>query len=81
MKPYSGIWPVAPTAFNSKMARSIEEGNRCGFMDCMIDQGVGRGICILANYSEQFLLSDSERRTRCADPRLSLVSCGRAACP
>jgi dihydrodipicolinate synthase/N-acetylneuraminate lyase len=29
-------------------------------LDCMIDQGVD-GICILANYSEQFLLSDDER--------------------
>jgi dihydrodipicolinate synthase/N-acetylneuraminate lyase len=31
-------------------------------LDCMIDQGVD-GICILANYSEQFLLSDRERET------------------
>jgi 2-keto-3-deoxy-L-arabinonate dehydratase len=31
-------------------------------LDCMIDQGVD-GICILANYSEQFLLSDDERNT------------------
>ncbi|HEU0061323.1 MAG TPA: dihydrodipicolinate synthase family protein, partial [Hyphomicrobiaceae bacterium] len=30
--------------------------------DCMIDQGVD-GICILANYSEQFLISDAERNT------------------
>jgi 4-hydroxy-tetrahydrodipicolinate synthase len=29
-------------------------------IDCMIDQNVD-GICILANYSEQFLLSDEER--------------------
>jgi 4-hydroxy-tetrahydrodipicolinate synthase len=29
-------------------------------LDCMIDQGVD-GLCILANYSEQFLLSDEER--------------------
>ena len=29
-------------------------------LDCMIDQKVD-GICILANYSEQFLLSDDER--------------------
>jgi 2-keto-3-deoxy-L-arabinonate dehydratase len=29
-------------------------------LDCMIDQGVD-GICILANYSEQFLLTDEER--------------------
>ncbi|SVC67921.1 uncharacterized protein METZ01_LOCUS320775, partial [marine metagenome] len=28
----------------------------------MIDQGVD-GICILANYSEQFLLTDYERNT------------------
>ena len=28
----------------------------------MIDQGVD-GICILANYSEQFLLTDEERAT------------------
>jgi dihydrodipicolinate synthase/N-acetylneuraminate lyase len=29
-------------------------------LDCMIDQSVD-GICILANYSEQFLLTDEER--------------------
>lgn len=29
-------------------------------LDCMIDQGVD-AICILANYSEQFVLSDDER--------------------
>ena len=29
-------------------------------LDCMLDQGVD-GICILANFSEQFLLSDGER--------------------
>ena len=31
-------------------------------LDCMVDQGVD-GICILANYSEQFLLTDNERST------------------
>jgi dihydrodipicolinate synthase/N-acetylneuraminate lyase len=31
-------------------------------LDCMIDQSVD-GICILANYSEQFLLTDEERET------------------
>jgi acetylglutamate kinase/dihydrodipicolinate synthase/N-acetylneuraminate lyase len=30
-------------------------------LDCMVDQGVD-GICILANYSEQFLLTDDERQ-------------------
>ncbi len=29
-------------------------------MDLMADQGVD-GICILANFSEQFLLTDEER--------------------
>src|SRR6185295_4952451 len=37
------------------------EGQR-RVLDCMIDQGVD-GICILANYSEQFLLTDAERGT------------------
>lgn len=58
MKPYSGIWPVAPTAFKSDGTLD-DDGNR-RVMDCMIDQNVD-GICILANYSEQFLLSDAER--------------------
>ena len=31
-------------------------------LDCLVDQGVD-GICILANYSEQFLLTDAERST------------------
>jgi 4-hydroxy-tetrahydrodipicolinate synthase len=30
-------------------------------LDCMIDQG-NDGICILANFSEQFLITDEERR-------------------
>ncbi len=58
MKPYNGIWPVAPTAFHPDGTLD-EEGNR-RVLDCMIDQGCD-GICILANYSEQFLLSDEER--------------------
>ena len=38
----------------------IDEDGQRRVLDCMIDQGVD-GICILANYSEQFLLSDAER--------------------
>ena len=57
-KPYNGIWPVAPAAFNPDGSLDID-GNR-RVLDCMIDQQVD-GICILANYSEQFLLSDAER--------------------
>lgn len=54
----SGILPVAPTPFHDD-GRVDEEGMR-RVIDCMIDQGVD-AICILANYSEQFLLADEER--------------------
>lgn len=55
---YRGIWPVAPTPFNDD--GSIDFTGMTRVLDCMIDQGVD-GICILANYSEQFVLSDDER--------------------
>jgi 4-hydroxy-tetrahydrodipicolinate synthase len=58
--PYAGVWPVAPTPFTDTGALDPEGQKR--ILDCMIDQGVD-GICILANYSEQFLLSDDERDT------------------
>ncbi|MEO9900684.1 dihydrodipicolinate synthase family protein [Nisaea sp.] len=58
-KPYSGIWPVAPTPFTDNGAVDFESMKRV--IDCMVDQGVD-GICILANFSEQFLLNDAERR-------------------
>jgi 4-hydroxy-tetrahydrodipicolinate synthase len=60
MAKYSGIWPVAPVAFNDDGSLDLE-GNR-RVLDCMVDQGVD-GICILANFSEQFLISDAERET------------------
>lgn len=56
--PLTGILPVAPTPFHAD-GRLDEEGMR-RVLDCMIDQGVD-AICILANYSEQFVLSDDER--------------------
>lgn len=59
-KPYTGIWPVAPTPFNPDGSLDLEGMKRV--LDCMIDQGVD-GICILANFSEQFLISDAERET------------------
>lgn len=55
---YQGIWPVAPTPFTSSGELDTEGMKRV--LDCMIDQGVD-GICILANFSEQFLISDAER--------------------
>ena len=58
LKNLTGILPVAPTPFHAD-GRLDEDGMR-RVLDCMIDQGVD-AICILANYSEQFLLSDDER--------------------
>ncbi len=57
-RPFSGIWPVAPTPFDDDGALDLEGMGRV--IDCMVDQGVD-GICILANFSEQFLLTDDER--------------------
>ncbi|MDF0599206.1 dihydrodipicolinate synthase family protein [Psychromarinibacter sp. C21-152] len=59
-QPLTGILPVAPTPFHAD-GRVDEDGMR-RVLDCLIDQGVD-AICILANYSEQFVLSDAERET------------------
>lgn len=59
-KPYSGIWPVAPTPFNPD--GSVDPDGMRRVLDCMIDQG-SDAICILANFSEQFLISDDERES------------------
>ena len=56
----SGVFPIAPTPFDDTGALDLDGQRRV--LDCMVDQGVD-GICILANYSEQFLLSDAERDT------------------
>ena len=60
MTALTGILPVAPTPFHPD-GRVDEDGMR-RVLDCMIDQG-SDAICILANYSEQFVLSDEERAT------------------
>jgi 2-keto-3-deoxy-L-arabinonate dehydratase len=57
-RPYSGVFPIAPTPFTESGDLDLDGMRRV--LDCMIDQGVD-GICILANYSEQFLLTDEER--------------------
>ncbi|WP_368923822.1 dihydrodipicolinate synthase family protein [Comamonas aquatica] len=55
---YRGIYPVVPTTFHEDGTLDLVSQKRCvGFM---IDSGVD-GLCILANYSEQFLLGDEER--------------------
>ena len=55
---YNGSWPVAPTPFTDSGNVDLDGMKRV--IDCMIDQGAD-GICILANFSEQFSLSDDER--------------------
>ncbi|MES2184115.1 MAG: dihydrodipicolinate synthase family protein, partial [Pseudomonadota bacterium] len=55
---YRGIFPVAPTTFTEDGALDLPSQKRC--IDFMLDSGVD-GICILANFSEQFLVSDDER--------------------
>jgi 2-keto-3-deoxy-L-arabinonate dehydratase len=59
-RPYTGIYPIAPTPFTA--ADEVDLDGQRRVLDCMIDQGVD-GICVLANYSEQFLLTDEERDT------------------
>ena len=55
---YTGVYPIAPVPFHDDERLDLEGMKRV--LDCMIDQGVD-GICVLANYSEQFLISDEER--------------------
>jgi 4-hydroxy-tetrahydrodipicolinate synthase len=55
---YRGVFPIAPTPFFAD--ESIDEEGQRRVIDFMIDAGVD-GICILANYSEQFALTDAER--------------------
>ena len=57
---YTGVFPIAPTPFTSTGELDLDGMRRV--LDCMVDQRVD-GICILANYSEQFLLTDEERDT------------------
>lgn len=57
-KIFTGVYPIAPVPFNDDQTLDMDGMRRV--LDCMVDQGVD-GICILANYSEQFLLSDEER--------------------
>src|ERR1700733_15760191 len=57
---YRGVFPVAPTIFDDEGPLHPEGQKRC--IDFMIDAG-SNGLCILANFSEQFALSDDERST------------------
>lgn len=55
---YQGVFPVVPTTFTEDGALDLESQKRC--VDFMIDAG-SDGLCILANFSEQFVLADEER--------------------
>ena len=57
---YTGVFPVVPTTFTESGDLDLPSQLRC--VDFMIDAG-SNGLCILANFSEQFLLSDAERET------------------
>ena len=55
---FRGVFPIVPTPFDDDGVLDLDSQRRV--LDCMIDQQVD-GLCIIANYSEQFLLSDAER--------------------
>ncbi len=57
---YKGVYPVVPTTFNE--AGEIDMASQLRCVDFMLDAG-SNGLCLLANYSEQFLLADDERET------------------
>ena len=55
---YKGVFPVVPTTFTDGGELDVDSQKRC--VDFMIDAG-SNGLAILANFSEQFVLSDDER--------------------
>ena len=57
---YRGVFPVAPTIFDASGRLDLEGQKRA--TDFIIESGA-HGLCLLANWSEQFLLTDEERET------------------
>jgi 2-keto-3-deoxy-L-arabinonate dehydratase len=55
---YAGVFPIAPTTFDD--GGDLDRESQRRVIDFMVDAGVN-GICILANYAEQFSLTDDER--------------------
>ncbi|HIH2751133.1 dihydrodipicolinate synthase family protein [Burkholderia aenigmatica] len=55
---YRGVFPVVPTIFTDDGRLDLDGQRRC--VDFMIDAG-SNGLCVLANFSEQFSLADDER--------------------
>ncbi|MDP9885885.1 dihydrodipicolinate synthase/N-acetylneuraminate lyase [Sinomonas atrocyanea] len=58
MSVLSGVIPVAPTVFRDD--ESLDLAGQLRVLDYLVDAG-SDGVCILANYSEQFSLDDAER--------------------
>jgi 2-keto-3-deoxy-L-arabinonate dehydratase len=56
--PLTGVVPVVPTIFHDD--QSVDLDGTARVVDYLIDAGVD-GLCLLANYSEQFSLTDAER--------------------
>ena len=63
-RPYWGAFPIVPTTFDERGDLDLESQLRA--VDFCIDAG-SAGLCILANYSEQFALTDGERERLTAD--------------
>ena len=58
--PYRGVFPVVPTVFHDN--GELDLAGQWRALDFMIEAG-SEGLCILANFSEQFALTDQERDT------------------
>jgi 2-keto-3-deoxy-L-arabinonate dehydratase len=56
--PLTGVVPVVPTIFHDD--ESVDLAGTARVVDYLVDAGVD-GLCLLANYSEQFSLTDGER--------------------
>ncbi|MCL2581309.1 MAG: dihydrodipicolinate synthase family protein [Streptosporangiales bacterium] len=56
--PLAGVVPVVPTIFRDD--ETVDLAGTARVADYLIDAGVD-GLCLLANYSEQFSLTDAER--------------------
>src|SRR6516225_11048713 len=54
----TGVVPVVPTIFHDD--ETVDLDGTARVVDYLIDAGVD-GLCLLANYSEQFSLTDAER--------------------
>jgi 2-keto-3-deoxy-L-arabinonate dehydratase len=58
--PLTGVVPVVPTIFHDD--ETVDLDGTARVVDYLVDAGVD-GLCVLANYSEQFSLTDAERDT------------------